>query len=326
MKKTILVLLGLLAAAPSPAAELVESIVARVGDRILTRTQYVRRLQDGINEIRQTMTPDQVTARTEEFKKGLLNDLINDMLVKDRADRLGLTVTPVEMEESVKRLKGQYGLKTDAEFIDSLTKAGMTKSEMEARLRDSLLTNKVFSRELRSREELSDRELRERYNREKDRFRLPERAHVREIVLLKPDGATQAALAVIRERADSVVTRVKAGEAFEKVAGEVSEAPTKEKGGDLGEIAKGELLSDLDRAVFNLNGPGIAGPVETKSGFHILKVEQRLPSEVPSFDSVRERLKKDASEETYQRDYKAYIERLRKEAFVQVNEKNVPSV
>ena len=68
------------------------------------------------------------------------------------------------------------------------------------------------------------------------------------------------------------------------------------------------------------------GPIETKSGWHILKVEQRLPSEVPAFESIKDKIRKDAGEDAWQRDYKAYIERLRKEAFIQINEAQVPSV
>jgi peptidyl-prolyl cis-trans isomerase C len=104
-----------------------------------------------------------------------------------------------------------------------------------------------------------------------------------------------------------------------------SDAGTKDKGGDLGEVARGELLPDLDKAVFNATAGTVLGPLESKSGWHILKVEARLPSEVPAFESVKDRLRKDASEDAWQRDYKAYIDRLRKDAFIQINEQNIPS-
>ena len=69
----------------------------------------------------------------------------------------------------------------------------------------------------------------------------------------------------------------------------------------------------------------IIGPIETKSGWHILKVEQRLPSEVPAFESVKDKLRKDVSDETFQRDLKAYLERLRKDAYIQINDQNIPT-
>jgi len=324
MKKTILALALTAGAATLTAAQLVEAIVIRVGDRIITRTQYARRLHDGFTEIEQTSTsPAEAATKKEELRKNLPTDLIAELLIKDRADRLGLTVTADELKDAMSRLKEQYGIKTDAEFDESLHKSGMARADMEARLHDTILMNKVFARELRQRDELADKELRERYDREKERYRLPERARLREIIVVKPDDPSKVEAA--RERANTLAAQAKISD-FAKLATTSSDAGTKEKGGDLGEVARGELLPDLDKAVFNATAGTVLGPIETKSGWHILKVETRLPSEVPAFESVKDRLRKDASEDAWQRDYKAYIDRLRKDAFIQINEQNVPSV
>jgi parvulin-like peptidyl-prolyl isomerase len=323
MKKTILALAITTAATTLTAAQLVEAIVIRVGDRVITRTQYARRLHDGFTEIEQTSTtPAEATSKKEELRKNLSTDLIAELLIKDRADRLGLTVSADELKDAMTRLKEQYGIKTDAEFDESLRKSGMNRSDMEARLHDTILMNKVFARELRQRDELADKELRERYDREKERYRLPERARLREIIVIKPDDPSKVEAA--RERATALAAQARTGD-FAKLASTSSDSGTKDKGGDLGEVARGELLPDLDKAVFNATAGTVIGPIETKSGWHILKVETRLPSEVPAFESVKDRLRKDASEDAWQRDYKAYIDRLRKDAFIQINEQNVPS-
>lgn len=307
------------------AAEVVEAIVARVGDRMITRSQYLARLEDGYEEIERTTPPAEVASRKATLRKNLLNEMLSEILIKDRADRLGLTVTPPELQEAVKRLKAQYGINSDEEFNESLKKSGLTRAEMEARLRDTLLTNKVFSRELRSREDLTDRELRERYEREKEQYRLPERAKVREIVVVLPETADQATRDRLKTRAMEAYERAKRGDDFLILVAEYSEAPTKDQGGDLGEIAKGELLPVLDSGVFRSDAGAVVGPIETRFGYHILKIDARMPSELPSFDAVKERLRKEASEETFQRDYQAYIERLRKEAFVEIYEQNLPT-
>ncbi len=323
MKKTILALALTASAATLTAAQLVEAIVIRVGDRVVTRTQYVKRLKDGFTEIEQTNTlPADIASKKEEMRKNLTNDLIAELLIKDRADRLGLSVSADEIKEAMARLKEQYGIKSDADFDESLRKSGMARADMEARLRDTILMNKVFARELRQREDLADNELRERYAREKERFRLPERARLREIIVIKPDDPTKVEAA--RQRANDLAAQARTGD-FAKLAMTASDSGTKAKGGDLGEVARGELLPDLDKAVFNATAGTVLGPIESKSGWHILKVETRLPSEVPAFESVKDRLRKDASEDAWQRDYKAYIDRLRKDAFIQINEQYVPT-
>jgi parvulin-like peptidyl-prolyl isomerase len=322
MRKTLLILAFLVPV--TAAAEVIEAVVIRVGDRVVTRTQYLKRLHDGFNEIEQTTTPAEQAAKKEDYKKNLVNDMIAELLIKDRADRLALTVSADEVKDAIERLKQQYGLSTDQQFVESLQKSGLTRPEMEGRLRDTILMNKVFGRELRGREELTDKELRERYDREKERYRLPERSRLREIVILKPAGA--AAIEQARQRAEQLAAQARANADFALLASTASESGTKIKGGDLGEVRRGELLPDLDKAVFNAQSGAIIGPIESKSGWHILKVEQRLPSEVPAFESVKDKLRKDASDDAWQRDYKAYIDRLRKEAFIQINEAQIPTV
>ncbi len=324
MKKLALAIVFSAAATSLSAAQVVEAIVLRVGDRIITTSQYAKRIHDGFSEIEQTVPLEQQAAKKAEFKKTFMDDLISELLVKDRADRIGVTVTEAEMKEAVARLKEQYGIASDQQFEDSLKKSGLTRADMEARLRDTLISNKVFGRELRSREELTDRELRERYDREKDRYRLPERAHLREIVVLRPENAAGAQKA--EQKANDVAAQARSGGDFAKLAQTFSESGSKDKGGDLGEVARGELLPDLDKAVFNSAAGTVIGPLTTKSGWHILKVETRLPSEVPAFESLKDKIRKDAGDDAFQRDFKAYIDRLRKDAYIQINEKNVPQV
>ncbi|PYQ35778.1 MAG: hypothetical protein DMF57_02080 [Acidobacteria bacterium] len=324
MRKTLVISALVFLPSLVSAAEIIEAIVIRVGDRMVTRTQYVKRLHDGYAEIEQTVAPAEVAAKKDDYRKNLANDLIAELLIKDRADRLGLTVSADEVKEAVDRLKQQYGISTDQQFAESLQKSGLTRADMEARLRDTLLMNKVFSRELRGREDMTDKELRERYDREKEHYRLPERARLREIVILRPSNA--AAVDAARQHAEQLAAQARANADFSLLATTASESGTKSKGGDLGEVTRGELLPDLDKAVFNANSGAVIGPIETKSGWHILKVEQRLPSEVPAFESIKDKIRKDAGEDAWQRDYKAYIERLRKEAFIQINEAQVPSV
>lgn len=323
MKKTILILVLALSTFSASAAQVLEGIVVRVGDRMVTRTQYERRMRELFAEIDAAGRPEEAPAAKETVRKNLVNELISELLIKDRADRLGLTVSNEEIKEAITRLKQQYNITTDEQFEASLQQSGLTRAEMEARLRDTLITNKVFARELRNRNELTDPELRERYNREKEQYRLPERARLREVVVLKPEDPSK--LAEASQRANEIAEAARKPETdFANLASTMSESGTRDKGGDLGEVAKGDLVEDLDKAVFSAPAGTIIGPLETKSAWHIVRVEQRLPSEVPAFESIKDRLRKDANEETFQRDYKTYIENLRKDAFIQINEDMIP--
>ena len=95
MKKTAIILALAAGATTLTAAQLVEAIVIRVGDRIITRTQYAKRLHDGVAEIEQTAAPSEAATKKADLQKNLTNDLIAELLIKDRADRLGITISSI---------------------------------------------------------------------------------------------------------------------------------------------------------------------------------------------------------------------------------------
>lgn len=304
--------------------EVVESIIARVGDRIITRSQYINRLERGYEEIDQTNDVTDPAVRKAKFRENLLHEMINELLIKDRADRLGLTVSDKEVQQAVERLKKQYNIQSEEQFEKSIEQSGLSRQQLESRLRDTLLTNKLFARELRPRADLTDKDLRIRYEKEKERYRLPDRAKLREIVIMFPQGADQATRDEIKKRADEVAEMAKKGENFASLVARYSDAPSKQNGGLLGIVNKGDLQADMDAAVFSAKPGTVVGPIESKVGYHILLVEERHPSEIPSFDEIKAKLRKESSDEAFQRDLKSYLDSLRKDAFVQIFKDRIP--
>lgn len=325
-KNSLLVILVLLCSVTIASAEVVEAIVARVGDRIITRTEFQNRLDRELAEVEANAPPDRVAAIKERRRDELLEEMISELLIRERAEQIGITITDQEVSEAINQLKSQYGITTDEEFEASLSQAGMTPAQMEARLRETLRSNKLFSRELRSRSQLSDRELRKRYERERERYRLPERAEVREIIVLIPEDAEAQQIEQLEARAQQAYERATGGEQFEALVGEYSEAPSKADAGKIGIVTRGELLPTLDSGVFASDAGAIVGPIRTRFGFHILSVDNRLASEVPPFDEIKERLRQEQSDAAFQRDLEAYLENLRNQIFVVVHEERIPQV
>jgi parvulin-like peptidyl-prolyl isomerase len=318
-------ILSLSTALPA-AAEIIEAVVARVGDRIVTRSQYEQRLREGYFEIEQTSaSAEEAQSRKEALRAELLDTMLSELLIKDRADRLGISVTTKDVDDSVERLKIQYGIETQEQFEESLQQAGLTVEQMRLRLRDTLLSNAVLGRELRSRAEISDKELKARYEREKDRYKLPERAELSEIVITIPEDAEQIVVDQRRALASEVANQAQQGADFASLAKEFSESPTKDDGGKLGTISKGELIAEIDKPIFAAEEGEILGPIETRVGYHIVRIDRKIPEETPGFEAIRERLRENAGQETFERDYKAYLETLRNEAYVVVYEENLPS-
>lgn len=110
---------------------------------------------------------------------------------------------------------------------------------------------------------------------------------------IKPEEEVQARhiLVETEDKAKELVTKIKAGEDFAKLAKENSKDPgSKETGGDLGFFTKGQMVPQFEEAAFNLKKGDVSDPVKTQFGYHILKLEERRFRPPPAFEAVKERI------------------------------------
>ncbi len=215
-------------------------------------------------------------------------------------------------------MKRQYNLATDAEFDAALAQSKMTRDDLKKQLRQTITMQKVVGREVSGKLQMNDDVLRLEYERRKDElYKTPEHAHVSEIVLrFSPDDAEarQAAVAKIEEAR----AKIKAGTPFAKVAEEISEGNARSRGGDLGTVARGELLPALDAAVFADPPQEYPAPTLLPGSVHLFRVEDLTPAGYKPFAEVRSDLQKRMSENIYDKHFNDFIQKLRHEAFIKI--------
>jgi peptidyl-prolyl cis-trans isomerase SurA len=311
MNRKMLLLATLLAGtcAALPAGELVESIIARVNDRLITHSEFDKRVE-AVG--RSGAAPDGATRRR------ILDDMIQEKLLEEKARELSVSATDAEVEEAVERVKRQYNLATDAEFDAALSQSHMTREDLKRQVRETITMQKLIGREVTGKLDMSDDVLRLEYERQKEQlYKTPEQARVSEIVIrFSPDDAQARAAAA--GQIEEARKKLAAGAPFSDVAREYSQGNAKERGGDLGTVARGELLPALDAAVF-VDPP----PVLLSGSMHLFHVTERKPAGYRPFAEVREDLKKRLSESLYDKRFSEYVEKLRHEAFVKIYDKDL---
>jgi parvulin-like peptidyl-prolyl isomerase len=126
------------------------------------------------------------------------------------------------------------------------------------------------------------------YNANPDTFDRPDMVRARHILFRLTPNSTTAYKKVARTRATAARQRVVAGEDFAIVAGEVSEGREASNGGDMGFFAQDAMMPELTNVAFALEIGQISDIIETRFGFHILKVEgKRAASKMP-FEEAKE--------------------------------------
>ena len=315
MKRALSILLLTAAAASGAAQEMVERIVARVNDGLVTQSEYDKRL--GL-----ALRATNATTASDELRISVLEDMIKEHLLEDRAKEMSVTATDEEIQAAVNRVKEQYNLTTDADFEAALSTSGMTKEDLQRQMRQTITLQKVIGREVTSRLDLSDDALRAEYERRKEAlYAIPESAHVAELVLKyspnAPEDRQQAAA-----RIEEIRGELKTGKTFPDLVKEYSAGNTRDRGGDLGTVTKGELVEALDVGIFG-DQSEYPAPVLMADSIHWFHVTERKPAGFRPFSEVKEDLKKRISDDLYEKRFGEYLDRLRREAFVKIFDDNL---
>ena len=304
--RKILILTAFLTAGAA-AAEIVESVVARVNDQPITHSEFESRCAVELRG-----------AGDADARRRVLDEMIQEKLLEEKAKELDVAATDAEVEEAVERVKRQYNLATDAEFDAALAQSKMTRDDLKKQLRQTITMQKVVGREVTGKITMNDDVLRLEYERRKDElYKVPEQAQVFEIVLRfssEDAAARQAAVAKIEEAR----AKIAAGMPFSDAAKQYSEGNARDRGGDLGTVAKGELLPALDAAVFADPPQEYPAPILLPNSIHLFHVAERKPAGYKPFAEVRGDLQKRLSENIYDKHLAEYVEKLRREAFIKI--------
>lgn len=308
----LLVVLALAAGSALSGAELVEQIVVRVNDRLITQTEFDKRLAIAAK------APGRTRTDMEDLERTVLEDLIREKLLEERAKEMSVSATDEEVDVAVSRVKAQYNLTTDAEFDAALAQSGMTRDELKRQMRQTITLQKVIGRDVTSQMQLTDDALRLEYERKKEQFyAIPESAHVAEIVLKFSASDAEGRQKAVTE-IEQVRVRVKTGTPFADLAKEISEGTTKDKGGDLGIVSKGELVEALDAAIFVTPADEYPAPALLPDSIHLFRVTDRKASGFKPFPEVKEDLRKRIGDDLYEKRFNEYLDKLRRDAFVKI--------
>lgn len=312
MRRVLLTLgASFLLGAAAFSADLVERIVARVNDRLITQSEFDKRVEA-------TAKAPQAPQDRAQLRRDSLDDLIKEKLLAERAKELSVSATDAEIEEALERVKGQYNLTTDAEFDAALAQSGLTRDELKKQLRDTITIQKVVGRDVTARLEITEDMLRLEYERQKEKlYPVPGQARVAEIVV-RFGRNSAAEREAAGQRIAEAQAKIKAGAPFADVAKEYSQGAAKERGGDLGLVSKGELLPGLDAAVFADPPNEYPAAVLLPASMHLLRVTDRKPAGFRPFNDVKEDLRKRIGDELYDKRFGEYVGKLRKEAFVKI--------
>lgn len=302
------VALVLLAGAAAAAERTVlEAVMIRVNDRIVTISDFSTRL---VQELSQAPEPP-TGAELRAFADNLLGGVTEEMILLERAQERKVEVEDSAVDSAITSLREENNLLDDAAFNQAMASAGLTVEALRERYRQSILLHRVVQGEIKP-SEITEEELRQMYEADKQRFAVPAKVELEQLSFLAAgDGDDQEA---ILRRARSLVERVRQGSdlvAEATLAGVEVEA--------LGAIPVGDLRPELARALEGVNDGALVDPLTFPGGVQVIRIVRRIPSGYQPFEEVRESLRRRRSEALYRQQTRGLVENLKQSYLVEIH-------
>jgi peptidyl-prolyl cis-trans isomerase SurA len=337
MKKTGLPLLlavayALLLPSLSPADTVVEEIIARVNNEIITRTEYVRSRDQLRQEAQQqdSATADRVFA---EKQRDVLRDLIDQQLLLQKGKDLGIT-GDTELIKKLDEMRKQMNLGSMEELEKAAEAQGASYEDFKQNLRNQIVTQRVIGQEVGSKLAMNKEDVKKFYDQHRAEMEQPEQVRLSEILIApkfpaKPAAAadakpeppseaeTEAALAAAQAKAQDLLDQFHKGAKFEDLAKKYSDGPSAKDGGDLGSSFKrGTLSKDLEDKVFALKAGEVTDVIHTKQGYVILQATEHQAAGIPTLKEAGPRIQDALYMQKLQPALRAFLTTLREEAFI----------
>ena len=289
----------------------VEDIVARVNNQIITQSDYDRALGEMDQDMHQRGATMQ---QTSEAHRDLLRSLIDQQLWLSKGKELGITAD-TELVKKLDEIRKQYNM----ESIDDLEKAakeqGYSFEDFKQNIRNQIITQQVMRQEVGAHINFTPGEAQRYYEQHKQEYAQPESERLSEI-LIATDSNDPAKVQAAKAKADDIESRLHAGGDFSQLARSFSDGPTASSGGDLGMYKRGQLGNVLEDKTFPLKTGEYTEPILTKQGYIVLKVVQHTAGGPAPYKDVEEQVEEALYMDRMEPAIRAYLTKMRNEAAI----------
>jgi len=318
------------------ADNIVDEIIARVDDAIITRSDYDKAKQADMNELQQQF-PGGWQAKWDLRQKEVLRGLIDRQLLLDKGKELGLT-GETETVKRLDKMRKEMNLPSMDALEEEARKQGISFEDFKEQIRTGVVSEEVIAREVGSKLRVSTEEAQDWYNKHQKELEGQEEVSLSEIMVAtqpakpatenKDDAANAdktgaedpARIAEAEKKATGLLDQIKKGTKFEDVAKQSSDGPTAAQGGILGNFKRGELAKELEDKTFGLKPGSYTDVIRTRQGFIILKVNAHRGAGVPDFKDVEDQIKQQVYSQKLEPAARAYLTKLREEAYIEIKD------
>jgi len=294
----------------------VEEIVARVNDDIITRTDFDRSLKQLRQELSQEYSGTELDQQFALKEKNVLRDLIDQLLLIQKAKDNGVSVES-DLIKQLDDIRQKNNLKTLDDLEQMASQQGVNFEDFKSTIRNQLYTQAVIRHDVGRNMQITQEEIKKYYDAHKKEFERPEEVRFREI-LISTEGKDDAQTQEAAKKAADLVVRARKNENFADLAKKYSDGPTASDGGEQDYIARNLLLKEIADVAFKMKRNEVSDPILTKFGYKIIKLEDRHEAGLQPVERVADAITNVLYMQALGPALRDYLAQAREEAFVDV--------
>ena len=249
------------------------------------------------------------------MKRGLLETLINRELLYQESQKRGVKIVDKEVDDQVDIVKKRFP--NENEFKAALLKMNISEAELKSQIRESMAIQLFIDKFLVHEVKVAEAEVKDFYKDNPDMFKQPEQIKASHILIKVGIEADEPTKDKANKKIIEIQKKLNAGENFSALAKEFSEGPSNIKGGDLGYFNRGQMVKPFEEAAFKLKPGEVSDIVETRFGYHLIKVVDKKPESVVSFENVKDKIAQYMEQEKKGKVIQTDIEKLKQKAVIE---------
>jgi peptidyl-prolyl cis-trans isomerase C len=252
-----------------------------------------------------------------QMKERVLDQLIASELLYQEGTKEGFQVDDKAVDEQLSQWKKQFP--SDEDYQKAIKKMNVSEDIMRSDIRKDLTIQKLVMDKFVDKTSVPEEEIKSYYDAHPDMFKRPEQVQASHILIKAGPEATESEKEAALNKIKEVQEKQKKGEDFAELAKAHSECPSNAKGGDLGYFGRGQMVPPFEEAAFGMKPGEVSDIVTTQFGYHLIKVTDKKPETTVAYDEMKGRIGQYLKQEKVQNEVKTFVEKLRKEAKVEVS-------
>jgi peptidyl-prolyl cis-trans isomerase C len=308
----ILVLLSFpaMAADKTPAGEK----VAVINGVVITKAHFDKELKVHLERVSRQgkqISDDQITA----LKKDVLEGLIEREILYQESQKAGIKIPDQKINDQMAGIKKRFP--NEEEFKKALASMGLTEEEVRTQIQRGLSIRGLIDQRVANKIVVTDEETKAYYDGNPQLFKQPEQVKASHILIKVEPTADEATKAAARKKIEDIRKKLTDGDGFAELAKEYSEGPSAPKGGDLGYFRRGQMVKAFEDTAFSMKTNEVSGLVETRFGYHLIKVYDKKPEQTLAYADVKDKIAQRLKQEKIEKAANEYVENLKKDAKIE---------